>query len=69
MSDQTGSTWWCALCQVTVWVRHAPKRRRYQRCRKCGVSANRLYVVSVDRVHGFERFNVQKSESRPLIGR
>jgi hypothetical protein len=21
-----GSTWWCELCQVTVWVRHVPKR-------------------------------------------
>ena len=20
----SGSTWWCELCQVTVWVRHVP---------------------------------------------
>jgi hypothetical protein len=30
----SGSTWWCELCQVTVWVGHAPKRLRHTVCRK-----------------------------------
>jgi hypothetical protein len=34
MSPQTGSTWYCELCQVEVWVRHVPKRRRCRLCRK-----------------------------------
>jgi hypothetical protein len=34
MSPQTGSTWSCELCQVTVWVRHVLTRLRHVVCRK-----------------------------------
>jgi hypothetical protein len=32
MSAPTGSTWWCELCQIEVWLAHQAKR---QRCRSC----------------------------------
>jgi hypothetical protein len=34
MSPQMGSTWYCELCQVEVWVNHVPMRWRCRRCRK-----------------------------------
>jgi hypothetical protein len=30
----SGSTWWCTLCQIEVWVRHSPKRLRHTVFRK-----------------------------------
>jgi hypothetical protein len=30
----SGSTWWCELCQVEVWVAHVPKRLRHAACQK-----------------------------------
>jgi len=34
MAPSGGSTWYCELCQVTVWVAHQPKRLRHVVCRK-----------------------------------
>jgi hypothetical protein len=34
MSPSGGSTWYCELCQVTVWVAPQPKRLRHIVCRK-----------------------------------
>jgi len=34
MATPTGSTWWCELCQLEVWVAHQPKRLRHVVCRK-----------------------------------
>jgi len=34
MSAPTGSTWFCELCRVEVWVRHVPTRLRCRLCRK-----------------------------------
>jgi hypothetical protein len=34
MSPSGGSTWWCELCQVEVWVRYVPKRQRHAVCWK-----------------------------------
>jgi hypothetical protein len=29
-----GSTWYCELCRVSVWVAYVPKRLRHVVCRK-----------------------------------
>jgi hypothetical protein len=29
-----GSTWYCGLCQITVWIRSTPTRQRCRLCRK-----------------------------------
>ena len=34
MAISAGSTWWCELCQVEVWVAHQPTRLRHVVCRK-----------------------------------
>jgi hypothetical protein len=34
MATPTGSTWYCELCQVEVWVNHVPQRWRCRMCRK-----------------------------------
>ena len=34
MAPSTGSTWFCALCGVEVWVARQLKRRRCRLCRK-----------------------------------
>jgi hypothetical protein len=33
-ATQTGSTWVCELCGVSVWVAHQPKRLRHVICQK-----------------------------------
>ena len=45
-----GSTWFCELCQVEVWVRHQPQRQRCKRCRKWMVRTRLVYprIVSTD---------------------
>jgi hypothetical protein len=34
MATLTGSTWWCELCRVEVWVCDVPKWQRHMVCRK-----------------------------------
>jgi hypothetical protein len=34
MATLRGSTWYCELCQIEVWVHHVPKRLRHVVCRK-----------------------------------
>jgi hypothetical protein len=34
MVPLTGSTWYCELCHVMVWVAHIPTRLRHALCRK-----------------------------------
>jgi len=30
----TGSTWFCEVCMIEVWLAHQPKRRRCRLCRQ-----------------------------------
>jgi hypothetical protein len=34
MATPKGSTWWCELCGIEVWIRGTPKRQRCASCRK-----------------------------------
>jgi hypothetical protein len=50
MATPTGSTGYCELGQVAVWVRHVPQRWRCRMCRKWMVrvwpQGNRLKFVT-----------------------